>query len=65
MKWEYRTMQITASGGFLGGRIDEASLRARLAELGDERWELVTAFATHQGYGWSRDVIAIFKREKG
>lgn len=64
MNWEYRTLKVPASGGFLGGRIDEMGLRMRLNELGGDRWELVSAFATHQGYGWSREIIVIFKREK-
>ncbi len=64
MKWEYRTMKVPATGGFLGGKFNEEILDARLNELGEQRWELVAAFSTHQGYGQSRDVVAIFKREK-
>jgi hypothetical protein len=30
----------------------------------DGRWEPVTAFATHQGYGQSPDMVVIFKRDK-
>ena len=64
MSWEYRTVKFPATGGFLGGKFDEATLSARLNELGEQKWELVAAFATHQGYGWSRDIVTIFKREK-
>jgi hypothetical protein len=64
MQWEYRTDKFPASGGFLGGKVDMAAFNTRLNELGEQRWELMTAFATHQGYGWSRDIVAIFKREK-
>jgi hypothetical protein len=64
MHWEYRTETFSARGGFLGGKFHEPALTAKLNELGDQRWELVTAFATHQGYGQSREIVAILKREK-
>jgi hypothetical protein len=64
MNWEYKTVKTPATGGFLGGKFDEVALEARLNELGGQRWELVAAFATHQGYGQSRDIVAIFKRER-
>jgi len=64
MNWEYKTLKVSATGGFLGGKFDEKSLDTKLNELGDQRWELVSAFATHQGYGQSRDVAVILKREK-
>jgi hypothetical protein len=62
--WEYKTLKYPARGGFLGGNFDESVLNTRMNELGEQRWELVTAFATHQGYGSSRDVVAIFKRAR-
>ncbi len=64
MNWEYKTVKTSAGGGFLGGKFNEVILDAKLNELGDQRWELVAAFATHQGYGQSRDIVAILKREK-
>ncbi len=64
MRWEYRTERFPARGGFLGGKFNEPALTAKLNELGDQRWELISAFATHQGYGQSRDIVAIFRREK-
>ena len=64
MKWEYKTVKTPASGGFLGGKFDSTALVMRLNELGDEGWELVAAFTTNQGYGQSRDIVAIFKRQK-
>ena len=62
--WEYRTVKFPASGGFLGGRIDTAAFNARLNELGEQGWELMSALATNQGYGWSREILAILKRER-
>ena len=32
--------------------------------LGETEWELVSAFDTNQNYGASKDVTAVFKREK-
>ncbi len=64
MKWEYRTVKASATGGFLGGKFNQEALEARLNELGEQQWEVVAAFVTHQGYGQSRDIVAIFKREK-
>ncbi len=64
MNWEYRTVKVPATGGFLGGKFDQETLEARLNELGEQRWEIVTAFSTSQSYGQSRDIVAIFKREK-
>lgn len=64
MKWEYRTIKFPASGGFLAGRIDTPSFNAMLNDLGEHGWELVSTFVTNQGYGWSREIVAILKREK-
>ena len=64
MNWEYKTVKFPARGGFLGGKFNEALLNEKLNELGTQKWELVSAFSTHQGYGQSRDIVAIFKREK-
>ncbi|HSQ73933.1 MAG TPA: DUF4177 domain-containing protein [Bacteroidota bacterium] len=64
MNWEYKTLKVSARGGFMGGKFDEKILDAKLNEFGEQRWELVSAFATHLGYGQSRDVVAILKREK-
>jgi hypothetical protein len=62
--WEYTTMKLAATEGFLGGKFDEAGLNIRLNDLGKQGWELVSAFTTQRGYGQSRDIVAIFKRMK-
>jgi len=64
MNWEYRTVKMPVRGGILGGKFNEMILDTKLNELGEQRWELVAGFATHMGYGQSRDIVAIFKREK-
>jgi hypothetical protein len=63
-KWEYRTVKTPASGGFLGGKFDNTAFVMKLNELGDEGWELVAATTTNQGYGQSRELVAVFKRER-
>ena len=63
MKWEYMTIALPAHG-FLGGKISPDELTARLDEAGAAGWELVNVFATAQGYGKTRDVVAVFKRAK-
>jgi hypothetical protein len=63
MKWEYMSIALPAHG-FLGGNIDPDELTARLDEAGAAGWELVNVFATAQGYGKTRDVVAVFKRAK-
>jgi len=59
--WEYKTIELAAHG-FLGGKVDLVKFDLMLNQLGREGWELVAAFDTNQGYGATRDVIAIFKR---
>lgn len=63
MRWEYRTLKI-ATTGFVGGKLDEDAFTAHMNDLGDQEWELVSAFDTNQSYGATRDVIAVFKRLK-
>jgi hypothetical protein len=62
-QWEYRTLRL-ATGGFLGGKLDEDAFDGKLNELGQQGWELVAAFDTSQGSGQTRDVVAVFKRPR-
>ena len=61
--WEYKSIEVLASG-FLVNQIDREKLDAILDEVGVDGWELVTAFATNQFDGQTRNVIAIFKRPR-
>ena len=63
MKWEHMTIAMKA-GGFLGGKVNPDELTARLDEAGAAGWELVNVFATSKQSGQSRDVLAVFKRQK-
>ena len=64
MRWEYKTLRIPAHKGFMGGRFDQDQLDAQLNELGKAGWELVAAFSTAWGYGASRYVVAVLKRQR-
>ena len=63
MKWEYKTIKL-ATTGFLGGKLDERKLDDYMNQLGEQGWELVSAFDTNQSAGATRDVVAVFKRGK-
>ena len=63
MKWEYKTIKLAITG-FLGGKLDERKLDDFMNQLGEQGWELVSAFDTNQGGGVTRGVVAVFKRGK-
>lgn len=61
MKWEYKTIKLGTTG-FLGGKLDERELEQYMNQLGQQGWELTTAFDTNKAQGETRDVIVIFKQ---
>ena len=63
MKWEYKTA-VFPMAGFFGGKVPETDLGHALAELGEERWELVCALDTNQVYGATKNIVLLFKRPK-
>lgn len=63
MNWEYKTIKMKARG-VIGGLVDTEELDARLNEMGARGWELVNVFDTSASYGYSRLIIAVFKRPK-
>jgi hypothetical protein len=63
-KWEYKAIKIKANKGFLGGKIDERDMIVQFNELGLLGWELVSTFVTQEGYGSSKDLVAVFKKVK-
>ncbi len=64
MKWEYLTIMMATGGNWfgLGGVLDGEAFNAKLNELGEQGWELVSVFDTNMGHGKTRDVVAVFKR---
>lgn len=63
MNWAYKTIKLGATG-IIGGKLDETKLDCMMNELGAQGWELVAGFDTNKGYGETRNVIIIFKRQK-
>jgi hypothetical protein len=63
MKWEYMPIALKTKG-FLGEKVDPDELTARLDEAGESGYELVSVFATSQSEGATREVLAVFKRER-
>jgi Domain of unknown function (DUF4177) len=64
MKWEYITVLFTATGFWLGGKLDGEAFNSKLNELGADGWELVSVFDTNMLQGQTRDVIAVLKRPR-
>lgn len=62
VQWEYKTVKYQ-TGGFLGGKVNQADMDELLNQHGYEGWELVSCFDTSQGQGQSRDIIMVFKRQ--
>ncbi|MBN1818699.1 MAG: DUF4177 domain-containing protein [Sedimentisphaerales bacterium] len=63
MIWEYKVLKLETTG-FLGAKLDADAFEAYMNNLGRDGWELVTAFDTNQAYGETRDVVAVFKRQR-
>ena len=61
MKWEYKTIKLVTDE-FAGHKLDENELDEHMNRLGEQGWELVSAFDTNQGNG--EFMVAVFKRPK-
>lgn len=61
-QWRYKTVKLAAEGWFLGGNLNVTKFDKTLNDMGRQGWELIVAFDTNQGYGATRDVVAVFKR---
>jgi hypothetical protein len=60
MRWEYQTLAVE-HGWFSGGHIDAEDVNDQLNGLGQEGWDLVSAFDTN-GNGTTRFSVFVFKR---
>jgi len=65
-RFEYHVFKTIADVGWfgLGGTVDTGSIDKPINELGADGWELVSTIDTNRGFGATRDVIMIFKRER-
>lgn len=64
MLWEYLTHTVPTEGIFLTGHVDPRRVSQDLNRLGDDGWELVSAFDTSWAKGGSRLIVLIFKRPR-
>jgi hypothetical protein len=62
MKWEYRTVKLSAES-FWGVKFDDVKFENSMNELGQQEWELIAVFATEHG-ARTKDVAGVFKRPK-
>ena len=66
MKWQYHTVAFSIGRGFFpfkaGGQVDDDEITRTLNELGNEGWELVSAFDTNYEGGSTNSVVCILKR---
>ena len=62
-KWEYKTIKVETKG-VMGGILETSAFDGVLNQMGNDGWELVSAFDTNQAYGASREAIAVFKRPR-
>ena len=61
-KWEYKTEKVDVGGWLSSGVLDTSMFDSMLNSLGNEGWELISAFDTNQTQGASREAVAVFKR---
>ena len=61
-RFEYKTITMKTEG-FAGGLLNVEEWDRNLNLLGNEGWELVSAFDTNQSQGSSRLAVAVFKRQ--
>ncbi len=62
--WEYKTLEFSTKGFWVGGILDTMSFNDELNKAGKDGWELVSLVNTNQHQGASRKIIAVFKKEK-
>ena len=60
--WEYQTIKVPFTGGWEAPTLKPADFDALLNRHGQDGWELVTIFTTHQENGRSGEAFATFKR---
>ena len=59
--WEYRTVFFHTAGIFTDGNVEPEAIQAKLHELGQQGWELVSSTPINGNYG-TTSLVLIFKR---
>lgn len=62
--FEYKILNMTATGFWVGGKIDFPALERSINALGQDGWELTSSFDTNTYQGQTREVVLIFKRKR-
>lgn len=62
-KFEYDTVKVNTTGIWTGGGIDDDQFRQLLNQKGRQGWELVSCLVTAKGFGESKFIVAVLKRE--
>lgn len=61
-KWEYKSTKLETRG-MMGGILELDEFNSKLNMLGSQGWELVSCMTTSRGNGYTREAIAVFKRQ--
>ena len=59
--WEYKTVELKTVADT---SLNEEKLDRYMNDLGAQGWELVPGFCVNQVWGSTREIVAVFKREK-
>lgn len=60
-RWEYCVHKFSPTG-WVGGKVDAASLERSLNDLGAQGWEVTGVIETNQYEGATRHVVVLLKR---
>jgi hypothetical protein len=63
MKWEYKTVKLVVASFWSGVSLNTDKEDDFVNQFGKEGWELVSGFDLNEGYGSSKEVVLIFKRQ--
>ena len=61
--YEYKILEVPATGWFWGGKIDTQALTNKLNDLGREGWQVSAMNGTNMWRGASRSLFVILQRE--
>lgn len=64
LQWEYRILDVSVPGFWLGPELDGNALTVKLNELGAEGWEALGLTGLSIGQGRTKDLVIILKRAR-
>jgi len=60
-KYEYQVIKTTQEG-FWDPKVNDVNLTSKLNDLGQEGWEMFSAFETNSHHGSTIELVLFFKR---